>query len=161
MKKTGICLLLLFAFFILSTCKKYPENTLWFRRVKNLHPIGKYLTEFKVNGIDSMDLLNSYYVQVYSANNNNPSNIRDVEFFCDREGYRFVYLTSDRAYDLVDKYKTLKIYINDNMSIFERALFKIDYSTWDILYFDKNEKKKFKQTFNGKTYEITFENTKK
>ncbi len=53
---------ILFILVILFTgCKKYPENTLWFKNPKNIHPIQGHITKYMVNGIDSLDLMNAYF----------------------------------------------------------------------------------------------------
>ncbi len=46
---------------ILCTCKKYPENNLWFKNPKKINPFCRRLKEYKVNGIDSLALLNNYF----------------------------------------------------------------------------------------------------
>lgn len=50
-----------------SFCKKYPENNLWFKNSKKIPIINGYMTEYKVNGIDSLDLLNIYYKPIISG----------------------------------------------------------------------------------------------
>lgn len=46
---------------LFSTCKKYPENNLWFKNPRKFSIIGGYITAYKVNGIDSLSYLNKYY----------------------------------------------------------------------------------------------------
>ena len=43
-----------------STCKKYPENNLWFKNPKRIAIINGYIYEYKVNHIDSLNGLNRY-----------------------------------------------------------------------------------------------------
>ncbi len=42
-------------------CKKYSENNVWFKNPKKINPFCGRLREYKVNGIDSLSLLNSYF----------------------------------------------------------------------------------------------------
>jgi hypothetical protein len=59
--KTGLSYII-FLFVGLVSCKKYPENTLWFKNPEKLLPFfDTHLTKYSVNGIDSLDLLNNYF----------------------------------------------------------------------------------------------------
>jgi hypothetical protein len=49
---------------LFMTCKKYPENTVWFKNPTDIPVINGHITAYVVNGIDSLDLLNSYYSPV-------------------------------------------------------------------------------------------------
>ena len=49
---------------LFTTCKKYPENTIWFKNPTDIPVINGHITAYVVNGIDSLDLLNLYYAPV-------------------------------------------------------------------------------------------------
>jgi hypothetical protein len=73
-------------------CKKYPENNLWFKNPKNTLPINGVITKYEVNGVDSLDLLSTYY----GASQGLPNNIRE-SFFRTRlergdRGYETVFI---------------------------------------------------------------------
>jgi hypothetical protein len=155
---------------LFTTCKKYPENNLWFKNPYSISVISGYITQYNVNGIDSLSLLNSYYAtytagisppyQPYTNPNKNiatelfksilTKNIGDINSNCGTGTYLW-----DR------KKKKINIFFKaDNPIYYKKNIFinneKID---WDIIYLDKNSKKsKIKTTYNGNTYEITFQN---
>ncbi len=62
-----------------SECKKYPENTLWFKDPEKTYPLQGYITKYQVNGIDSLDLLNNYFGK-YPKNGGMIRDIRKAEF---------------------------------------------------------------------------------
>lgn len=157
--------------FSLSTCKKYPENTLWFKNPSCLPVIEGHITSYIVNGIDSLDLLNLYYAPVqpnapypYSKTERD---IKKETFIASNKGNYFV-ISSDLFDD--NDFFILK-WNKDKKSIYFSGDFRRNYYNkqlfitgsgdinWQIIYLDKNQKKsKIKTTYNGNTYEITFEN---
>ena len=50
-----------FALILFTTCKKYPENTLWFKNPKKLTFVCGKMTAYIVNGIDSLPYLDAYF----------------------------------------------------------------------------------------------------
>ena len=46
---------------VFTTCKKYEENNLWFKNPYKICPVNGYITEYKVNGDDSLLALNKYF----------------------------------------------------------------------------------------------------
>lgn len=159
------CLSLLLFF---STCKKYPENTLWCKNPYNYPIVQGYITEYKVNGIDSLDLLNMYYDTV-RINDRYPynkveRNVRKEQFGAFKRNKITYNVTNDLlGADAITtvKWKTDKknIWIGaplPDYRFFKKNLF-IKSSIWEVVKLDPNGQKKIKNTFNGNTYEITFE----
>ena len=154
---------------VFTTCRKYPENRLWFANPKNYYPIGKYITELRVNGVDSMDALNNYYVQNYSSSNPSiPNNVRDLVFTCLRDGVEgYFYIEGEQRFSNLNRYVWSEgykeIYFGlrmDTLTNFERLLFVSKNSTWKVMYFGKDGTRKYKRDFNGNIYEITFKENK-
>ena len=83
-KKLTITCVVVIISFTLMTCKKYPENTLWFKNPTGIPVMEGYITSYVVNGIDSLNLLNYYYAPVQpSSSGPYNSTSRDIkrEFF--------------------------------------------------------------------------------
>ncbi|MFO0321129.1 MAG: hypothetical protein ACK504_01730 [Bacteroidota bacterium] len=157
----------------LSACKKYPENTLWFKNPKNICPVNGYITSYKVNGIDSLDLLNSYYYKgpippsyahkslVYDVRkeifeteklNNRGLHCARTDFFRRSP----VNCTILCGWDDKHKNITLTVAYTDEY-YFAKNIFIENEHKWEVIYLDKHKKAKIKTTFdNGNTYEITF-----
>lgn len=157
---------------LFTTCKKYPENKLWFKNPYKIAVINGYMTEYKVNGIDSLDLLNSYYKPIV-PNGIYPYNktTRDIkqEHFqacCAKNGYWQVtsdlYLFDNHLeYEMQKDKKTIRIAGSVDTLYYTKQLF-IDTKgvmDWQIQYLDKKGRmSKFKTIYKGNTYEITFKN---
>ncbi len=150
----------LFIFFGLFSCKKYPENTLWFKRAKTLLPVGGYITSYTVNKMDSLQYLDLYY----NANfiNNTPNkvhHITDEYFYASSEDFTILNQTIvTGSYRWQNKYKEIELDWKNDTLIYKKNLFIKRAIDWKIMYLDKNNKKsKIQTTYNGNTYEITFE----
>lgn len=141
-----------------STCKKYPENTLWFKNPDKLHPFIGSITKYNVNGIDSLDLMNIYFVEKpYFFE----KSIRKCNFYThkDTEFYTlFVYpdaLSVVVKYDLVKKNKKMIVSLGQDTTIFKKNIFISDATEWDIIRLNRKGPLKLKTTLdNGNTYEI-------
>ncbi len=151
--------------FTLSTCKKYPENTLWFKNPKKLQPLKGYITKYNVNGIDSLHLMDSYFGN-YSGS---PYLIKDIS----KAEFRFSADTYDKApqYNIVFPpfanlavatitFKNHKKYVfietRIDTSILKRNIF-MD-ADWKIIRLtEKTGPFKIETTLtNGNKYEIQF-----
>jgi len=161
MKKLVLYSFLLFFVATLSTCKKFPENRFW-GKPKHYWPIGKFISEFKINGVDSMEALNYHYRQdYYLSNPNAPDDVRKLEFSCIRDkNSGFFYISFEPArfgtghYGWRPDYKTIFIGFSSGLR-FCRLLFPPS-GTWDVIRFDKKGVKKYKTIYNGNTYEVTY-----
>ena len=162
-----ICIITIVCF---SACKKYPENTLWLKNPKRICPVNGSITSYKVNGIDSLDLLDLYY-KVYPVSTgdpyiDNPNKEFKKELFISRTFSRKNGIYSVRTQHVYfsaisviwdQKKKSVIIYAPNSDTIYYKKNIFIEEQYWEVIYLDKNGKSKIKTTFNnGNTYEITF-----
>jgi hypothetical protein len=55
-----LIIIVVFSALLFTTCKKYDENTLWFKKPEKAFA-GGYLTSFNVNGVDSLPMWDIIY----------------------------------------------------------------------------------------------------
>jgi hypothetical protein len=151
----------IFCFFILitlSTCKKYPDNTLWFKNPKKVSPFYGYLKKYTVNGIDSLDLLNNYFGHAFGLV---VKDIRRARF--DTEKHRSGWLeakwivsgfTLPVGFDYLRKNCYVHLSCGADTSIFKKILFISPDIEWQILQLGKDPFKAKTTLENGNTYEI-------
>jgi hypothetical protein len=166
---TSLALIAILSLF--TTCKKYPENTVWFKNPTDIPVIQGHITAYVVNGIDSLDLLNLYYAPVIpNAVYPYGNPVRDVKtekFTITGHAGNYYSVSSDLfdgnlSYTWSSDKKSINIggtalpyYYNKQIFIKNRS----GEVVWQIVYLDKNGKKsKIKTTYNDVVYEITFEN---
>ena len=151
--------------FTLSTCKKYPENVVWFKNIKKIKFFETHrLIKYTVNGIDSLDALskyigsNSYYKDIRktyfsSAMDNN----KNIGVFVlgygggvEPVGIYYTYSKNKKEISFIygkdGNYDTTAIKIN----IF------IDETPWKIIKLIPDGTRKIKKTSNNNTYELQF-----
>lgn len=148
-----------------AACKRYPENTIWFKNPKKIAIIDGFITEYKVNGIDSLELLNLYYNLTpppYYKINSGIGNEKFMSGKYNNHGTQIVYSTifETSGYTKWDKPKKnveLSFSRNDTL-YYKKNIFIENTHSWEVIYISaKNKKRKIKTTFdNGNTYEITF-----
>lgn len=155
------------AFF--TTCKKYPENDLWFKNPKRIAIINGYIYEYKVNYIDSLNGLNAFYKPVIPSwpypYNKIDRDIRKEHFIaCCRDNNHWD-ITCDLFervdYSISQDKKRINIGAMVDTNYYKKNIFvsKFGDIDWDIIYLNKDGKKsKIRTTYNGNMYEITFEN---
>ncbi len=153
-------LLLAILLLLFATCKKYPENNLWFKNPKKIYPFQGYITKYEVDGIDSLDLLNKFYGNQLGLN----KNFREAKFttYGDYGDTRcsLIFgggLSSSVNYEFVKKKK----YLNINLSVGDTTVYKknifINFDVeWQIIRLAKSGSFKLKTKHNGKNYEIQF-----
>ena len=155
----------------LVSCKKYPDSNLWFKDARNIPFMEGHLTHYIVNGVDSVDFLDSYF---YNDIYNNPyaHKFSDLETFCQRrakgfyevtfykpEDYRFPHsIIENIECEYLEKGKKLKLYKTKTiLETFRRNIFVSDDIVWEIIYLKrKDRKREMKGSYNGNTYEIQF-----
>lgn len=165
--KTNILVIIIGVLWCFVSCKKYPENDLWFKNPEKISIINGKITEYKVNDFDSLPYLNVYY-KPYIPNSIYPYNKTDRNV--STEEFSSIYLTKSNWEIDCDLYESLTCVLqNDKKTVriggqidtvyYRKQLFldtKGDLD-WEILYLDGKGKSKIKTTFQGNTYEITFE----
>jgi hypothetical protein len=147
--------LLLAAFFIFTTCKKYPENNLWLKNPYKAFDSG-YLTYVTVDGADSTRLISS------SINQDVTKDFYATEK--DETLYRIYSDTYRGVYEFVSKKKQIKLKISfegapENLSPnpkpYTPTAFKYG-GAWEILKLTSNGSLKIRKEYNGKVYEAQF-----
>ena len=148
--------------FALSTCKKYPENTLWFKNPSKISPFYGFIKKYTVNGIDSLDLLNNYFGSAFGLD----KNIRNVRFMTYYHGGRpdatIIFgnsgISKSCYYEYTKKNKFIILRSIIDTSIFKKILFDPTIE-WQILQLSTKKPFKAKTTLeNGNTYEIEIGN---
>ena len=158
----SLCLLLIG----LNSCKKYPENTLWFKNPEKMTFIFGELTVYKVNGIDSLPFLESYGLH------GSQILLNDIRMYptCNycNNGYSFSFSglvyngahnfsLSSGSFEYVSKGKKIKIYNQPERLYYSKNIFIESGLEWEIVYLSKkDDKRKIKTTYNGNVYEIQF-----
>lgn len=146
--KAHIPVLLLVLLF--TTCKKYPENTLWFRNPEKVFKGGR-LQYLKVNNIDSLPFFNSYYgfnINSEIIDYDNKTNyLASIHFIGN--------MTILKKSDKVGLYLHLTSAPQNNNKVTDFSIY--NFCEWQILKYTKTGELKLKTEKNGKTYEVLFE----
>lgn len=148
------CLLL--SIWVLAACKKYPENTLWFKNPKKIYPLQGYITKYEVDGVDSLDHLSKFYGTLQGL----PNDIRQSRFVTTGEGKDldvvFVHgnsgASSSVSFEFSKNKKKIYMSLPSDLDTYTYDFFFR--KEWDILYLDKKGKFRIKTQYNNKTYLI-------
>lgn len=159
MKKVVLYILFFLALITLSTCKKYPENTLWFKNPKKLYPFQGNLTKYQVNGIDSLDLLNTFYghelgliKDIRRATFLTSINKGDIDCRLNHGGSG---LSNYINYNFNKNKKSLTVFFYQDTAIFRKHLFITNSTEWLIIRLAREGSFKLKTKLeNGNTYEL-------
>ena len=166
--KNKIYILLFIIGLSYSSCKKYPENTLWFKKVKKLYFFNRVkLVSYKINGDESINTLNNYFGSKITV-----KDINTVEFGeeydrnLDKKYGVFTIPNNNSGYhlpfyyDYIHNKKKIKIYFNTSYNcdttIYSRSPFVEESTEWDIIKFDPKGTRKIKATINSNVYEMEF-----
>lgn len=158
-----IILIPVFLLFCLS-CKKYPENNLWFKNPNRIPVFVGALSEYRVNGIDSLELLNVFIADKPGLN----KNIHECKFTTSEDKYNHqgrysAFLVPGRGnlplrYSFVDNKKYITIGFAGDTSIFSKDIFIDSNIKWKIVRLKKNGHFKIETTLsNGNKYEISID----
>lgn len=165
---------LLFGLFFIAcftTCKKYPENSLWFKNPKRLAFMEGHLTHYIVNGFDSISYLDNYfYPDIFNNPYTHAFSDLEVHSYNGSKGHFEVSFDSPADYASVSnviqsiKYSYDKggkhIQLSGTNSIlqtYKKNIFISDDIKWTILYLSKKDsKRKMMCLHNGIQYELQF-----
>jgi hypothetical protein len=148
---------------ILTSCKKYPENNLWFRSAEGAlqGALNGPITKYTVNGIDSLDLLSLYIcncpgvvqdIWQFRFNTSVDHNRRDTEYM-GRGG------PIHTDFVLKDNNMNLTIGFDNSPTVnFRKNLFISNKITWNILELSTSTIKVGTILENGNAYEIQIHN---
>ncbi len=162
MKKSITNIFLVLLLFTLSTCKKYPENTLWFKNPEKVPVLKGYITKYEVNGIDSLDLLNKYFGVNPTIKNRN---VKECEFqqYINYGRISGIWnlggsCTIETDQHFLDKGKKIRLFQSIDTSCYKKNIFVSLYQVWEILHFPTSKKPyfKIKTLVNNNTIIIQF-----
>lgn len=149
------CVILL----LFNSCKKYPENSLWFKNPEKLHPFNGYITKYNVNSVDSLDLLNNFFNNKVGLE----KDIKKSQFHSYSEKGRlytdFIYPNGFQSipisYSFSNKKKYMFVQMMNDTTIFKKNLFINESLEWEIIRLARKGSFKLKTTLaNGNSYEI-------
>jgi hypothetical protein len=141
--------------FIFSGCKKYPENTLWFKKPEKVFK-GGYITLYTIDGIDKLPDVRSWYANFPYNFYKQTSDIFQLPFsYSGSDGG----LSTDYGKgSLVFSTSTKNVTIDFrpvNSDYGAQNLFVAN-DNWTVLKLTKNGQLKLQGRFNEKTYVIQF-----
>ena len=150
---------------LLTTCKKYPENTLWFKTPNSAISSG-YLKAFTVNGTDSLPMWNTIYnTSPYNGYSPPPPNTQyDISTVLWNFNTTPGEIQSDFGYGsfhLFDNKKQIYIFfrMTEDLNNYPPPKYNFFYtveSTWKILKLTKSGTLRIQRTYNNKVYEMEF-----
>ncbi|MCA0431577.1 MAG: hypothetical protein LCH32_13855 [Bacteroidetes bacterium] len=169
-------ILILLLVIIFYGCKKYPENTIWFKKKKNIDIfLGSYrLTGYKVNGIDSLDALNYYIDTNLTSMKIGDLRFQDNSVERESKGYKYsisiVYRIKSTgfgsSYSYIYNYSRNRKCVDFKYNFYwdktaypmliKKDIF-INEAPWEIIRLELGKITKLKKIVNNLTYEIQFE----
>ena len=144
---------------LLTTCKKYPENDLWFKSPESAFTGGKF-TSFTVDGVDSMPMWDNIYNSLPDHNGYGVYTLdpRTIYFYVDKNNSKLSCSVGSGEFHFFDNKKKIYIFFkmeeHPPLSSPKYNLFYTDESIWKILELKKNHTLKIQRTYNNKVYEI-------
>ena len=159
-KSSFIFMIISFCFiFCFTTCKKYPENDLWFKNPEKTFKGGR-LTDFTVNGVDSMPMWERIYTTPPEYNGlYSPFDVRTIEFSYTREGNILSSNIGEGTLKFINNDKDVSISFSMIAAGISEAKYNLFYSKkseWRILKLYKGGMMRIQRIYNNKTYEIQF-----
>ena len=153
---------------LLTTCKKYPENTLWFKTPTSaIESGGVYLKGFTIDGVDSLPMFNAIFNNPPYGGFPPPSigEFRDITkltwYFDHRESEMEINTNWGQGeFHFFNHKKELYIfflmYDDINGLPVNYNFFYTRESNWKILKLTKQGELKIQRTYNNKVYEMEF-----
>ena len=149
---TSLALIAILSLF--TTCKKYPENTLWFKTPESEFVGGKIIA-YTVDGIDSIPMWDAIYAAPpYNGYGNNVQ-IKDVVFYMPHKGE----LDSNigrGSFHFYNNKKYLYMFFYMSDSAPPNNIFVTIEGNWRVLKLTGKGDLRIQRTYNNKVYEIEF-----
>jgi hypothetical protein len=152
---------------LLTTCKKYPENDLWFKSPESAFTYGN-LRAFTVDGVDSMPMWNALYNTgpdyngYYPPGQGGPLNATDIVLQV--TGNKLGSQIGSGSWHFFSNKKYVYIFfeMEEKTNRFPPALPKYNLfytreSNWKVLKLTKSGDLKIQRTYNNKVYEMEFD----
>ena len=157
--KTNILVIIIGVLLCFVSCKKYPENDLWFKNPKKTFKGGR-LTDFTVNGFDSMPMWERIYATSPEYNGlYSPFDARTIEFSYSKEGNILSSNIGEGTLKFINNDKDVSISFAMIVAGTSEAKYNLFYtkkSEWRILKLYKGGMMRIQRIYNNKTYEIQF-----
>lgn len=140
-------LILFAAFFIFTTCKKYPENRLWFKNPEKAFKGGR-IQYLNVDGADSLTYFSSYFG--FDFRN------EFIEYDSESNDLNSSHMFGDLSIKKKSKNAYLYLRMNSSVTNYTNSpLFTLNNSTsWEIIKLTRKSALKLRTIKNGKSYEI-------
>ncbi len=147
---------------LLTTCKKYPDNDLWFKSPESAFTGGS-ITAYTIDGVDSIPMWNNIY-NTYPYNGfpapTIPFNFSGNSWRIDDKNNIIESAFGSGSYHFFSNKKYIYIYFKmvvlSNNQPPNYNIFYTTESTWKILKLTKNGIFRIQRTYNNKVYEIEF-----
>ena len=162
--KTLASLLIVILF---TTCKKYPENNLWFKRPQKV-AISGYLAAYTVNGSDSMPMWDAIYSDSTTNNNGYCASLKSnyiliIEDYSDKNGFIIESQIGAGTWKFYNNKKYLHVHFKMDVKLYcsppiapKYNLFLTTDGDWKILKLTRDGIIRLQRTYNDKVYEIEF-----
>lgn len=147
------CVLILLSF---NSCKKYPENTLWFKKPEKVFKGGK-ITSYTMNGQDRMPYYrNLYAVFPYNYFGNSIPDVFDMSFDYNSSTGSFGNELGDGTFKFSKTKREVEIYFSPLNEVYGAENIFIHHLSWKILKLTKTGQLKIAADYDFKRYEIQF-----
>lgn len=143
---------------LFTTCKKYPENTLWFKTPGSAYTYGN-LRAFTVDGVDSMPMWDNIFSTPQINTHSTVTKGTDIILHQESPGQLSSQLGSG-SWHFFNNKKYLYIYFkmySDYMPAPTYNLFYTNEGNWKILKLTKDGDLRIQRTYNNKVYEMEFD----
>ena len=147
---------------LFNTCKKYPENTLWFKTPYSAINF-THIKNYTIDGIDSIPMWNTIYNTPPYGGFPAHNELWDITAFSWRVDTKINEIYSDLgagSFHLFNNKKELymffKMYTGIDGQIPKNNIFYSEESNWKIIKLTKDGNLKIQRTYNNKVYEIEF-----
>jgi len=163
-KSLLIILTVLIIISLFTTCKKYPENTLWFKSPASAISSG-YLRAFTVDGADSLPMWNAIYnTPPYNGYSSPPPNTQyDISTVIWNFNASSSEIQSDfgsGSFHFFDHKNQIYFFFRMNEDLnYPPPKYNLFYTVegnWKVLKLTKSGDLKIQRTYNGKVYEMEF-----
>lgn len=141
---------------LFSGCKKFPENTLWFKNPKDVFKGGK-ITSFTMNDIDVrqkyIDLYKNFPYNYYGSSINN---VYDTEFTFNAGQNELNSVIGEGTFKFSETQREVEINFKPKNWEFGAESIFLGYLSWKVLKITDSGVLKIETTYNYKKYQIQF-----
>lgn len=156
-KTLRILPVLLGTILLFNSCKKFPENNLWFSNPEKVFKGGK-ITSYTFNtSFDQMPYWKAKYSEFpYNYFGAPINNVFDEEFSFNKSTNEIKSVIGEGTFKFNTKKKWVEIYFHPVNEAFGAENIFLAHINWKIVYLDKKGKMIIETEYNLKTYRIQF-----